>query len=77
MDFVRIGRGVHSAYGKISIGEMLYVGNSDEKIGVEMLKVQFCVIFHILPEDGKSERKWSIFFEIKGISFLKNTPPNQ
>lgn len=39
MDFVRIGRGVHSAYGKISIGEMLYVGNSDEKIGIEMLKV--------------------------------------
>lgn len=39
MDFVRIGSEVHSAYGKISIGEMLYVGNSDEKIGIEMLKV--------------------------------------
>lgn len=45
------------------------MGNSDEKIDIEMLKVQFCVIFHILSEDGKSERKWSIFFEIKGISF--------
>ena len=56
---------------------MLYVGNSDEKIGVEMLKVQFCVIFSILPEDGKNERKWSIFFEIKGISFWKIPPPNQ
>lgn len=69
MDFVRIGREVHSVYGEISIGEVLYVGNSDEKIDIEMLKVQFCVIFPILSEDGKSERKWSIFFEIKGISF--------
>lgn len=39
MDFVRIGSEVHSVCGKISIGEMLYVGNSDEKIGIEMLKV--------------------------------------
>lgn len=69
MDFVRIGSEVRSVCGKISIGEVFYVGNSDEKIGIEMLKVQFCVIFPILPEDGKSERKWSIFFEIKGISF--------
>lgn len=69
MDFVRIGSEVRSVYGKISIGEVFYVGNSDEKIGIEMLKVQFCVIFPILPEDGESEGKWSIFFEIKGISF--------
>lgn len=69
MGFVCIGREVRSVYGEISIGEVFYVGNSDEKIGIEMLKVQFCVIFSILPEDGKSERKWSISFEIKGISF--------
>lgn len=39
MDFVRIGSEVRSVYGKISIGEVFYVGNSDEKIGIEMLKV--------------------------------------
>ena len=75
MDFVRIGREVRSAYGKISIGEVLYVGNSDEKIGIEMLKVQFCVIFPILPEDGKSEGGMVDILRNKGNFLLKNTPP--
>ena len=39
MDFVRICSEVRSVCGKISIGEVFYVGNSDEKIGIEMLKV--------------------------------------
>lgn len=39
MDFVRIGSEVRSVCGKISIGGVFYVGNSDEKIGIEMLKV--------------------------------------
>lgn len=39
MDFVRIGSEVRSVCGKISIGGVLYVGKSDEKRDIEMLKV--------------------------------------
>ena len=52
-------------------------GNSDEKIDIEMLKVQFCVIFPILPEDGKSEGEMVDILRNKRNFLLKNTPPNQ
>lgn len=53
------------------------MGNSDEKIGIEMLKIQFCVIFPILPEDGKSEGGMVDTLQNKRNFLLKNAPPNQ